>query len=283
MTCVFAGTYFHKYDTQFRKTLRLLFHRKAEIFMNLRKLQKNWDEFGRTDPLWAILAEPDKEGNRWELDQFLETGERGVDEIVKYVGQLGISIQWRRALDFGCGIGRLTQPLCRYFDEVHGVDIAPSMIGLANKLNCHTDKCHYHLNETTDLKLFRENYFDFIYSFITLQHIPPEHSRNYIKEFLRVLIPGGLLIFQLPSEVNVIDLPSLILSFIPKPLLDLTYRDVRHFIRHRNQPKWEFYTVKQQQVVTFLEGNGGKVIDIKENEAAGRWWKSFRYCVTKEQ
>jgi 2-polyprenyl-3-methyl-5-hydroxy-6-metoxy-1,4-benzoquinol methylase len=192
MTCVFAGTYFHKYDTQFRKTLRLLFHRKAEIFMNLRKLQKNWDEFGRTDPLWAILAELDKEGNRWELDQFLETGERGVGEIVKYVEQLGISIQWRRALDFGCGIGRLTQPLCRYFDEVHGVDIALSMICLANKLNC-------------------------------------------------------------------------------------------HFIRYRNQPKWEFYTIKQQQVVTFLEGNGGKVIDIKENEAAGRWWKSFRYCVTKEQ
>jgi len=33
-------------------------------------------------------------------------------------------------------------------------------------------------------------------------------------------------------------------------------------IRYRNQPKWEFYTIKQRQAVRFLEGNGGKVFAI---------------------
>ena len=27
--------------------------------MNIRELQKNWDEFGKIDPLWAILTSPD--------------------------------------------------------------------------------------------------------------------------------------------------------------------------------------------------------------------------------
>jgi hypothetical protein len=42
--------------------------------------------------------------------------------------------------------------------------------------------------------------FDFIYSDIALQHIPPDQSRAYIAEFLRVLRPGGLAVFQLTAE-----------------------------------------------------------------------------------
>ena len=37
----------------------------------------------------------------------------------------------RSALDFGCGIGRLSQALAEHFDQVYGVDISPKMIELA--------------------------------------------------------------------------------------------------------------------------------------------------------
>ena len=42
--------------------------------------------------------------------------------------------------------------------------------------------------------------FDFVYSSLVLQHMKPEYSQNYIKEFLRILAPGGLVYFQLPAE-----------------------------------------------------------------------------------
>ena len=39
------------------------------------------------------------------------------------------------ALDFGCGVWRLTQPLADHFKEVCGIDISPNFIELANKLD----------------------------------------------------------------------------------------------------------------------------------------------------
>ncbi len=168
--------------------------------MNLKNLQKNWNEFGKTDPLWAILTGSDKKGKKWKTEEFFKTGVREVDSVMKYAESLSISISHRRALDFGCGVGRLTQALTNYFDEVYGVDIAPSMIKLANKYNKYEKRCHYFLNEVNDLKLFEDNSFDFIYSNIVLQHMEPEYSKNYIKEFLRILTPEGIAIFQIPSE-----------------------------------------------------------------------------------
>ena len=169
--------------------------------MKLTDLKKNWDEFGRQDPLWSILTDPTKKGNRWKPEDFFKTGQSEIESVIKYIESLGVSYSRKRALDFGCGVGRLTQALCQYFDECCGIDIAPSMIELAKQYNRHGAKCQYYLNEDDDLKLFEDNFFDFIYSKIVLQHIKPEYSKNYIREFLRILAPKGLLVFQIPSEL----------------------------------------------------------------------------------
>ena len=58
------------------------------------------------------------------------------------------------ALDFGCGIGRLTQSLADYFDKVTGVDIAPAMISLANEYHNNKTRCEYVLHENADPRLF---------------------------------------------------------------------------------------------------------------------------------
>jgi SAM-dependent methyltransferase len=74
------------------------------------------------------------------------------------------------------------------------------MISQAKKFNRHKDRCVYLQNDRSDLVLFQDNFFDFIYTSIVLQHMRPEYSKAYLKEFLRVLSPGGLLVFQLPSR-----------------------------------------------------------------------------------
>jgi SAM-dependent methyltransferase len=168
--------------------------------MKLKDLKKNWDEFGKQDPLWSILADPTKKGNKWKIDDFFKTGEEEIESIIQYITSFGVSCSRKKALDFGCGVGRLTQALCQYFDECYGVDIAPSMIERAREYNRYDEKCKYYLNESNDLRVFEDNVFDFIYSKIVFQHMKPEYSKNYIKELLRVLTPGGFLVFQLPSE-----------------------------------------------------------------------------------
>lgn len=56
------------------------------------------------------------------------TGIEEINSIIKYLKGLPVEISYKRALDFGCGAGRLTQALAGYFEEVCGIDIAPSMI-----------------------------------------------------------------------------------------------------------------------------------------------------------
>ena len=109
--------------------------------MDLKDLQKNWDTFGRTDPLWLILAAADKKGDKWAVDEFFATGKREIELALDWVASLGVRLPQRKALDFGCGVGRLTQALADHFDEVCGVDIASSMIELANEYNRHGARC----------------------------------------------------------------------------------------------------------------------------------------------
>ena len=87
--------------------------------------------------------------------RILETGAREIRDVMSYVEGLSIPLRRRRALDFGCGVGRLTQALVRYFDEVCGVDIAPSMIEWARKYNGCGDHCLYFVNASDDLATSR--------------------------------------------------------------------------------------------------------------------------------
>lgn len=268
--------------------------------MNLNKLQKNWDQFGRIDPLWAIETWPDKKGNKWQADEFFRTGKTEIEEVIKYVGSLGTDIQRRKALDFGCGVGRVTQALACYFNEVCGVDIAPSMLELANRYNRHGNKCKYYLNETDNLRLFNDCSFDLVYSNITLQHMNPRYARNYIKEFIRILVPHGLILFQLPSEVPSERmlrhcgsserlrqiarrrnynpgrrLKEMAITMIPRALAE-AYRE--QIVR---RPIMETYCIKREELVSFLKNNGAKIIDIFQLQSPPQW-VSLRYCITKE-
>ncbi len=250
--------------------------------MDIEHLQKNWEQLGRADPWWAILAAADKKGNKWNIDEFFATGQGEIDAIIGYVGSLGIKIPAEKALDFGCGAGRLTQGLARYFDQVCGVDIAPSMIELAKKYNRYGDKCRYCLNQTDDLKLFSDNSFNLIYATLTLQHMKPRYSKGYIKEFMRILVPHGVLIFDLPShptmtkEGGIINLKGLIMRIVPKSLLDATYRKVRY----GNKPRDETYWMEEKKVLNFLKANKARIVDVKRKQ--GPILVHCQYCVTKE-
>ena len=168
--------------------------------MDLENLKRHWDALGRKDPLWAILIDPAKRNGGWNADEFFRTGEKDVEIILRHVGALNFPLKRAAALDFGCGVGRLTQALCRHFEYCCGVDIAPSMIRHAIEHNRYGKRCHYVAHDRNDLSLFGDNTFDFICSLITLQHMRPEYSERYFGEFLRILKPGGLLVVQMPSE-----------------------------------------------------------------------------------
>jgi len=157
----------------------------------------DWEDLAQLDPLFAILTERGKEFGKWDREEFFSSGMAEIDALMSRCGlKTGDN---GRALDFGCGVGRLSRALSRYFGEVCGVDISPEMVRLASQF---TPACKFYVNESTDLKIFADNSFDFVYCNIVLQHQPDkETARNYIAEFVRLTKPAGMAVFQIPYKL----------------------------------------------------------------------------------
>jgi SAM-dependent methyltransferase len=97
------------------------------------------------------------------------------------------------ALDFGCGVGRLTQPLSSRFSSCVGIDISQQMIEKAEAMNAN-GRCRYIVSADQHLP-FADASVSFIYSNIVLQHMPAELAKGYLREFVRILANGGILVF----------------------------------------------------------------------------------------
>ena len=160
---------------------------------------RNWTELAKQSPFWAVLSQPGAEDADWDAEAFFQYGREFGDWLSGFLDQVGLQpAALQRALDFGCGLGRLTQMLPDWFEEVHGVDVSLPMIEGARRFNRHGDRCRYHHNEQQDLALFEDASFDLVLSVLVLQHMRPEFMKAYLREFLRVLRPGGIAFFQVP-------------------------------------------------------------------------------------
>src|SRR2546423_1589846 len=102
---------------------------------DLERLRRVWNELGADDPLWAILSDPAKRGGLWNDAEFFGLGESEIAAIEQYCGALARPHERRLAVDFGCGVGRLTRALASRYAQVIGIDISPNMLEQARSLN----------------------------------------------------------------------------------------------------------------------------------------------------
>ncbi|MCP5111620.1 MAG: methyltransferase domain-containing protein [bacterium] len=104
----------------------------------------------------------------------------------------------RRALEIGCGPGRLMRPLAPYFGEIHGVDVSDEMASLARERLADIPHAHPRSTTGSDLAAYADDSFDFVYSYAVFQHIPsPDVVLGYMRETRRVLKEGGIARFQI--------------------------------------------------------------------------------------
>ena len=238
--------------------------------LKLRAQQSQWDQLGRIDPLWAILTRPACQHGCWDVEEFFATGEREITEVMARAASFALPAARSTALDFGCGVGRLTQALAVHFERVTGVDISPVMIEQARGYNRYGERCRYVLNRENRLRVLSDRSFDLVYSRITLQHLPPRHIRSYLRELVRVLRPGGLLIFQLPASY--------------RSLRVRLWRGVYRVVTRRLlrlATVIEMYGIPRQRVETLLRECGASVLAVEEDDAAGGEWLNYRYFVTR--
>ncbi|HEY4988547.1 MAG TPA: class I SAM-dependent methyltransferase [Opitutaceae bacterium] len=233
--------------------------------MKLWQVRRHWDALARDDPFWAVLTESEKQGNRWAIDEFYATGVAEVEKDLAAVRSRVAPMPHRHALDFGCGAGRLTQGLARHFERVTGVDISERMVGLAREHSVEA-RVAFVQNARPDLGLFPDGSFDFVYSRITLQHIAPRYSRGYLREFVRVLSPGGVMSVQIPERVPAGDPPDRLKFSVWPPTMAMR---ISRYVRYHHPgwfpgtPKMQMYALPRDEVVSLLASAGAELVAVE--------------------
>jgi ubiquinone/menaquinone biosynthesis C-methylase UbiE len=251
--------------------------------MEVRNQERDWNELAELDPYWAILTSPGTRFGGWDSDEFFATGTGEIEVVMRRAAELGHPQGRERALDFGCGLGRVTRPLAGHFDECVGVDISEGMVRQARELNADVPGASFVVNAADDLRRFDDESFDLVYSVIVLQHMPDRGAiESYIAEFCRVLRPGGLAIFQLPSHI-----PK-VFRLQWRRRLYLALRGVgvgaAFLYRRLRLLPIAMSSIPEGDLVTLVTACGARVLDVETSGASGllnAGLKNSTYYVTR--
>lgn len=162
----------------------------AETVFARRDTDADWREVGRRNPYWGVISQPRFEQANVTpegLEAFYESGRDHIEMIASALGWLTGRTPSGRALDFGCGVGRLAEAMTRFADEVIGYDISPAMLELARARG----------SAVTYVGELPDGPFDWINSFIVFQHIPAERGLAILRQLMDRLAVDGKISLQL--------------------------------------------------------------------------------------
>jgi len=226
---------------------------------DIHKLGKTWDRLGKQNAFWAVLSDK----KEWDQKEFFETGRREIRQVLDDLKNKDVSVHFGKALDFGCGVGRLSRALSEHFEQVVGIDIAASMIAQAQELHPPKNVEFKHVT-SGDLQVFKDDAFDFVFTDIVFQHMNNELTLGYLKEMHRVLKKGGVLAFQLPSHpANT--WKGLMIKNLPDPVLT------------RLRKGMEMNPIRKDAILEYLKKIGFEVISTKRDPNHKHWYAYFYY------
>lgn len=248
--------------------------------MSLDEVRRDWTRLGADEPLWAVCVDPDKRGGRWDAEEFLATGEEEVAAALARLEELGAAPSPGRALDFGCGAGRLSNALARRFTSVTGVDISAPMLERARELDRSGGRIAFLLNTGPDLRDVPDASVDLVYTDLVLQHLPPEAAAGYLREFARVARPGAALVLGVPERERP-TFKGMVFRYAPWPLIRLAQRVVLRYPAPMRMHTWTAERIGAELAAgARAAGRPAPRIVASDEYWGGDHWRHLRHFAT---
>jgi SAM-dependent methyltransferase len=169
--------------------------------MTTRNTDADWAAIAEANPFWGVLSAEAFRGETLDpaaRDAFFGSGAQQIGALFGFIKRhLQPDFAPARALDFGCGVGRLLLPLARVAREAVGVDVAPGMIALCRANIAEAGLTNASVVQGDDDLSRVTGSFDLVNSLIVLQHIPPERGYRLIGRLLSLLALDGVASIQL--------------------------------------------------------------------------------------
>jgi 2-polyprenyl-3-methyl-5-hydroxy-6-metoxy-1,4-benzoquinol methylase len=162
--------------------------------MNLDEMYTWWNESAKQDPMRAILSDR----ATWGKEEFFATGKQWLRDHFAWASASGFKPGGGRALDYGCGLGRITNALAEHYTSAVGIDISDEMIRLAQS---HARMPNVQFLQVIGVPIPEpDQSFDLIYSTIVIQHIDAPSNLEAVSDLFRLCAKGGYLLFDAPSH-----------------------------------------------------------------------------------
>lgn len=232
-------------------------------------IQSKWTKLGQERPHWSVLSSDNYAGAVTpELDeQFFRTGvqERAVVEAI--LARANRSMGERmRAVEYGCGIGRLSLQFAAMFDAVTAIDISPSHLELARRKAAERGLTNLRFVLADVAEFGMSGPFDFWYSRIVLQHNPPPLMAAILRRALSLLSPGGAAVFQIPTYA-----------------VGYSFRIDQYLQSMGEGGDIEMHCLPQSRIFQIVSEMGCRVLEVREDDAVDipRYWVSNTFVVEK--
>lgn len=174
-----------------------------KLALIIEHVQGVWTKLGAEEPHWSVLStadfKPDKiEENR---DRFEASGKFEVENTIRSLARCGLKIDPEGvAIDYGCGVGRISRWLAPQAKMVYAVDISPNHLKLCKDYVEREGVANVRglqISSIADIENIPR--FDFLFSKIVLQHNPPPVIAKILGILCRRLRPNGIGIVQIPT------------------------------------------------------------------------------------
>jgi SAM-dependent methyltransferase len=228
---------------------------------------ETWTTLGREEPHWSVLSNDAFKSRNFErnADWFYESGARDTNLVTAILERYGLSpADLRRAVEYGCGVGRVTPHLAAVFSDLVGIDISESHLSFAGKAIAKNgcNNVHLVLARAPDFGMVAP--FDVWFSNIVLQHNPPPIIALILRRMFSLLDPGGVAIFQ-------------VTTYAPG------YRfNVAEYLGAPKAGAIEIHCLPQRVIFELAHGAGCVPLDVREDSAMGYPWLSNLFVFRKQ-
>ena len=246
--------------------------------MNVREMmRRDWDDRARRDAFHYIASWKQD----WDIDSFLASGEEDYETLVSPIlERCGVPASGDVMVELGCGAGRMTPNFGRRYGRILALDLSAEMLQRARQIHAAQQNILWLRVGGTDLGCLRSGSVDFLFSYLVLQHLPDEKLVfGYIREFLRVLRPGGAFLFQFNGS----DKPTMNLrGRLAWGVVDTLWSaQLRSFSRTMANifgldpaaagKSWRGAAIEAEQIESALHSGGGEVRELTGKNTPMAW------------
>lgn len=170
---------------------------------NIAESKNKWNKLASKNSRYFVMTDL---GEGITETEFRETGEKDFKELVwddDFIKDRLGDFKEKIALEIGCGTGRITEFLSRYFKKVFAVDISEKMIEEGRQRLKDATNIEFAAINGMQYPTIDDSSIDFVFSYIVFQHMPNKKviKKNF-EEIKRVLKNDGI------AKIQVRGLPT---------------------------------------------------------------------------